>query len=100
MNEIPGSATALLAGVLLGALFFGGLLWTVHQGIASRHVALIFLGSLLLRIGVVLAGFYFVSGGDWQRLLLCLLGFILARLVVMRLSKIRAVQALEGHHAP
>ena len=69
-----------MAGMLLGAIFFGGLWWTVRKGVSSPRPALWFLGSLLLRTSIALAGFYFVSGGHWERLLACLLGFVIARL--------------------
>ena len=46
---------------LLGAIFFGGLWWTVRKGVASRRPALWFLGSLLLRTSIALAGFYVVA---------------------------------------
>jgi F1F0 ATPase subunit 2 len=72
---------------LLGALFFGGLWWTVLKGLTSPRPALWFLGSMLLRTGITLSGFYLVSGGDWQRLLACLAGFVIARLVVTRLTR-------------
>lgn len=90
MNEASSLATALVAGVLLGAIFFGGLWWTVHRGVSSKQPALWFLGSMLLRTGIVVPGFYFVSGGDWKRLLASLLGFIIARLIVTHF--IRAAQ--------
>jgi F1F0 ATPase subunit 2 len=78
---------AWVAGLALGAIFFGGLWWTVLRGVSSRQPALWFLGSFLLRMGVTLPGFYLVSGGDWRRLILCLLGFVMARLAVTRLVK-------------
>ena len=56
---------------MLGAIFFGGLWWTVRKGVSSKQPALWFLGSLLLRMSIALAGFYFVSGGHWERLLVC-----------------------------
>ena len=80
-------ALALAAGLLLGAIFFGGLWWTVRKGVSSTRPALWFLGSMLLRMGIVLAGFYFVGRRDWQRLVACLLGFIIARFIVMRLTR-------------
>ena len=86
MNELLTLALALVAGVLLSALFFGGLWWTVRKGISSKQPAPWFLGSLLLRTGSILAGFYFVSGGHWERLLACLLGFVIARFIVTRLT--------------
>ena len=87
MNETLRLAPALATGLLLGAMFFGGLWWTIRKGVSSGRPALWFLGSLLLRICIVLAGFYFVSGGVWERLLTCLLGFVIARLLVMRLVR-------------
>ncbi len=76
-----------LAGVVLGALFFGGLWWTVRKGLASPRPVFWFFGSLLCRTGIVLAGFYFVGNEDWKRLLACLLGFITARFLVMRVTR-------------
>ena len=87
MNEALTLALAGLAGAALGAFFFGGLWWTVRRGVSSGHPALWFLGSGLLRMGITLAGFYFVSGGQWKRLVACLVGFILARLAVMWLIR-------------
>jgi F1F0 ATPase subunit 2 len=104
MNEMLTLMLAWVAGVLLGAVFFGGLCWTVRQGVVSRRPALWFSGSLLLRMSMALAGFYGVSGGHWERLLLCLLGFIMGRLVVTWLTRplgenrTRPIQ--EVSHAP
>ena len=77
---------AWMAGVLLGAIFFGGLWWTIRKGLSSQHPALWFLGSLLLRTSITVTGFCFVASGHWERLLVCLLGFVMARLIVARLT--------------
>jgi F1F0 ATPase subunit 2 len=98
MNELLQLALALPAGLLFGALFFGGLWWTVLKGVSARHPALWFGTSLLLRTTLVLAGFYFVAGENWKRLLLCLLGFIVARFVVIRLTDIHV--GTGANHAP
>jgi len=87
MNEHLALVLAGLAGCGLGTLFFGGLWWTVRKGISSKRPALWFSGSLLLRTGIVLAGFYLVSGGHWMRLLACLFGFVIARFCVMLLVR-------------
>ena len=96
MNETLALVLAWGAGGLLGAIFFGGLWWTVRRGLASKRPALWFLGSLLLRTSLVLAGFYVVSGGHWERLVVCLIGFVVARLIVTRLIG----PATEQDHAP
>ncbi len=86
MNDVLSLARALAMGVLLGALFFGGLWWTVRKGFSSKLPALWFVGSLLLRTSATLAGFYVVARGHWENLLACLFGFVVARLIVMRLT--------------
>jgi len=87
MNESFLIVLSGLAGIVLGALFFGGLWWTVRKGLASPRPALWFLGSLICRTGIVLAAFYLVGHGNWKRLLVCLLGFIIARFIVMRMTR-------------
>jgi len=87
MNELWLLALPLAAGLLLGVFFFGGLWWTVIRGAASQRPAVWFFGSLLLRLGITLAGFYFVARENWERWLSCLLGFVLARLLVTRLTR-------------
>ena len=104
MNNFLILVFALVAGLLLGAIFFGGLLWTVRKGVFSKSPALWFLGSMVLRMSVVLTGFYFVGRGDWQRLVTCLIGFIIARFIVMRLTRTPIEPphstAKEASHAP
>lgn len=86
MSEITNLCAALAAGLVLGALFFGGLWWTTQKGIASNQPALWFVGSLIARTGLMLAGLYYVSGDDWHRTVTCLVGFIIARMILLRLS--------------
>jgi F1F0 ATPase subunit 2 len=82
MNEAVMLVLAGIAGAVLGVIFFGGLWWTVRKGLSSRRPSLWFFGSLLLRTAIVLAGFYLISDGRWERLLACLLGFFIARFIV------------------
>jgi F1F0 ATPase subunit 2 len=104
MNETLAMMLAWAAGGVLGALFFGGLHWTVRKGLSSQQPALWFSASLLLRMSIALAGFYLVSARHWERLLLCLLGFVMARVAVTwltrpsRESQTRSAQ--EASHAP
>jgi F1F0 ATPase subunit 2 len=87
MNEFLFLAPPFTAGLLLGAVFFGGLWWTVIMAVSSQRPALWFFGSMLLRMSITLAGFYFAGGENWKRWVLCLLGFVLARLVVKWLTR-------------
>ena len=90
MNDIPTKllpiALAGLAGVALGAFFFGGLWWTLRRALTSPRPVLWLGTSLLLRTGMVLAGVYVVGHGQWQRIVACLAGFILVRLITLHLA--------------
>ena len=104
MNETLTLMLAWVAGGVLGAIFFGGLWWTVRRGVSSPRPALWFFGSLLLRTSIVLGGFYFVGRGHWERLVACLLGFIIARFIVVRLTRTPVENhnslAKKASHAP
>jgi len=88
MNEALNLVSALAAGFFLGAVFFGGLWWTVQRGLTSKRTALWFLGSLLLRTSTAVAGFYFASGGHLERLFMCLIGFFVMRRIVLRITRV------------
>jgi len=85
MNEALILAGSMLAGILLGTFFFGGLWWTIRSGSPSQWSGLRFSASLLLRMAVAVTGFYLVSHSDWRRLVACLAGFLLARIAITRL---------------
>ena len=87
MSEAPYIALAVVAGAVLGAMFYGGLWWTVRKGLVSRQPAVWFLTSLVVRTVVALLGFCAVFRGDWRRLVACLAGFALARIFVTRLTR-------------
>jgi len=87
MNEAGTLLLALIAGGILGVIFFGGLWLTVRQGLTSDLSALWFFASLITRMAIALAGFYFVGGGHWDRLLACLAGFTIARIAVTTLTR-------------
>ena len=86
MNDALTLTLSGAAGIVLGGIFFGGLWWTVRRGLTSPHPGTWFLGSLVLRMSVVMFGFYFVGGGDWKRLVACLIGFVIARIAFTRFT--------------
>jgi F1F0 ATPase subunit 2 len=90
MPDVPAASGAIAAGFVLGALFYGGLWWTVRHAADFHRPALIVLGSALLRMAAAWGGFYAVAGGEWSRVLLCLLGFLVARLAVTWATRLPA----------
>ena len=93
MSQVFPLVLAWAAGMGLGVFYFGGLWLTVRQLPASRRPALLFLGSFAVRTAVALVGFYLVMGGRWERALGCLVGFMMARLMLV--SRLRPGQGAD-----
>lgn len=85
MSDAVSLAIALAVGLLLGALYFLGLWWTVRRAVRHGDASLLAV-SWLLRTSIVVAGFVFVAGGDPSRLVASLVGFTVARVAVLRRS--------------
>ena len=81
---------SLAAGTLLGAVYFGGLWWTVARLPRSRYPWLLVPLSALLRTIFVLAGMWlvgiqFAETNQLMRLAVCLFGFLISRFFITRL---------------
>jgi F1F0 ATPase subunit 2 len=85
MNLYVALPLAVLAGAGLGLLHFGGLWLTVRRLAASRSPVLLVGASFLARTLLAVAGFYLVMDGSLARALACLLGFIVARQLLVAL---------------
>jgi F1F0 ATPase subunit 2 len=81
MNETVILVLAGSAGVLLGVIFFGGLWWTVRKGFVQTAGALVLRQPAAANEHCHSGWILCFSGGHWERLLACLLGFVIARLL-------------------
>jgi len=77
-------ALAVSAGLVLGFFYFGMLWLTVRRIFRSRRPQVLLVLSFWLRITITLSGFYLIMAGSWQRLLACLLGFLIVRQIMVR----------------
>ncbi len=106
VNQVFSSSLVLLTGVMLGLSFYSGLWWTTHKVIGDAWSPWWFIASFIVRTSVVMAGFYLVAGPNWRNLLICLCGFLIARLMValslrsMANKDIHNLQTGDKHHAP
>jgi F1F0 ATPase subunit 2 len=75
---------SVLVGVILSIVYFGGLWFTIQNMDRVKQPALLFTGSFLIRIMVVLAGFYLISDGRFDRLAASFVSFIIARQFVLK----------------
>ena len=85
---VTGLLISFAAGLVLGAAYMAALWFTVRRLSTVRHPGLWLFGSALVRVVALLAGFYWVSQGRWQGIVLCLLGFVAARLVATNLPRL------------
>lgn len=83
MNQFVSLAIAATAGLALGLFFFGALWLTVRQLPTARWPGLLIIVSFVVRMAVVVVGFYVVMGDRWERILACLAGFLLARTLLI-----------------
>jgi len=102
MNSILNPAmlfpaiAAFAAGLALGAFYFIALWRTVRQLPKAHSPARLMLGSFILRMAVLMAGFYLIMGtGHWERLAVAVLGFIIMRkILTYRLGPQNAVETV------
>lgn len=87
MNDFIKIVLAGMAGLGLGTFFFYGLWLTVRKALTTNNPAGWMVGSFVVRVGTTVAGFYYVGNGNWQQLVVCLLGFIVARYMVTYLTR-------------
>lgn len=82
--DIVWLVSAFVVGLALAGVHFAGLWWTIRRLPTAKRPALVMLASYVVRVAVTVAGFILIMGGQWPRLVACLVGFVLGRLVLTR----------------
>jgi len=80
---------SFIAGLILGLFYFGSLWFTLLYLSKTQRPVLVVVGSFFVRLGITLFGFYLIMGGRWERLLIALGGFVLARIFLTRRLRAR-----------
>lgn len=70
---------AALAGILFGVIYFGGLWLTIQKMGQMDRPILLLMGSFIVRLGLVLVGFYLISKGRLELLAVSLVAFFITR---------------------
>jgi F1F0 ATPase subunit 2 len=86
--EITSDLTFLLisiaAGFVCGLAFFWTLWLTVQRLPTAPNPGLLMFGSYLARTAVVVGIFYVIMDGRWPRMIALIIGFMIARIVMVR----------------
>jgi F1F0 ATPase subunit 2 len=85
MSEQVPYILVFFFGLSLGLVYFGGLWWTITRLRVSKKPLLLSLVSFWARILTMGIGFYHVARmGSWIYVMMCLAGFVLTRLILVR----------------
>jgi F1F0 ATPase subunit 2 len=76
-------ALSLIVGIMLGLFYFGTLWVTVQKMSTSSRPVLLGAVSFIFRTVIAMVVLFIVTGGEIDRLLACLVGFIIARQILM-----------------
>lgn len=74
---------SFLIGLFLGVLYFGGLYFTTQRFNNAKSPALFMILSFVLRMGVLIAGFYYLSKSGSKNILIGLLAVMLVRFIML-----------------
>jgi F1F0 ATPase subunit 2 len=87
---------AFTAGLALGAFYFIVLWQSVQKLPVAASPTRMMLVSFLLRMAVLMTGFYLIMGGEhWERLVSAMLGFIIIRkILTYRLGPQNAIETV------
>jgi F1F0 ATPase subunit 2 len=86
MSAVITLAAGLVAGVVLGLVFFGGLWWTTQRLATSSRPAILVSVSLLVRVAVLAAGLFLLAQVGSGALLVAALGLLATRIGLTRLA--------------
>ncbi|MGD8593388.1 MAG: ATP synthase subunit I [Gammaproteobacteria bacterium] len=85
MNELPMLILMFLAGAVLGVGYFAGLWFTVRRIHSQERPAIWLAMSFFVRMGLLIAAFYWLLGdARWDHLLAALAGFLILRSLTIR----------------
>lgn len=73
-----------MGGTVLGLAYFSGLRYTVGRLVASPRPYRLLAASFTIRAALAVGAFYFIMGGEWERLASAMTGFLLVRFVLIR----------------
>lgn len=78
---------SFLVGLVLGVIYFGGLYYSTKKFNTVKSPALFMVISFIIRMGILVLGFYYLTKTDYKNVLLGLVGVILVRYIMIFKAK-------------
>jgi F1F0 ATPase subunit 2 len=73
---------AILIGIVLGIIYFGGLYLSVQKINEVKYPSLLMTLSFVIRMGILVGAFFYLSKSGYKNILFALLGVMAVRLVM------------------
>ncbi|GJQ58978.1 MAG: ATP synthase subunit I [Candidatus Scalindua sp. AMX11] len=86
-SEIFPFVTPFFAGIFVSLFYHIGLWWTVKSLPSTHSPALLSIGSFYIRMGITLFVFYLVMNNRWERVAVCLFGFLVVKYIMTRMLR-------------
>ncbi len=86
MNTATAVGVGMLSGLVVGSAFFGALLWTTERLVVTQRPAVLLASSTLVRMALAAAAFVLIARMGAAGLVAALVGFVVARVMVVRRS--------------
>lgn len=74
---------SFLFGFLIGIVYFGGLYYSTRKFKDVKNPAIFMFLSFIIRMAVLIAGFYYLAKIDYKNVLIGLIGVILVRFIMI-----------------
>jgi len=84
MSPVLLLMVSFFGGALLGVFYFNNLWNTVKKVTDEGKQGMFLITGYFIRTAIVLAGFYMIMSGRWERIVAALAGFILMREIMKR----------------
>jgi len=91
LAEVGILCLSFIVGLVVGAIFYMGLWWTILKRFSSEHLALWWWVSFIVRVIATVSIFYLIANEHLARYVLIMLGFILSR-------KLTFIRVCDGHN--
>lgn len=74
---------SFLFGILIGIVYFGGLYYSTQKFKDVKSPSLFMILSFIIRMAILIAGFYYLSKTGYKNVLIALIGVILVRFIMI-----------------
>ena len=74
---------SFLIGLGIGLIYFGGLYWSTEKIESVKSPAFLMVGSMIIRMAILLFGLYYLAQSGYQSILAGFIGIMMVRFIMV-----------------